>query len=398
MTATSVTPPPELDLPPGRLELRKHHLVAEIAAAGRTRPRAGVPVPGRGGASRLRLARVALAPLVAVVAACAVLLVAPWQSGGPSVVERALAAVGAGPVVHAVVEYSWPQDLVVDLATGAERERVHRHELWYDEQRRQLLYRSVTDGGEPIDYLVSGPALSVRLDPALTGFATRYREALASGDARVVGDATVDGRPAKRIEFAPDGGGAVEEVRVDAETSVPLRFHSTYPGGRRSPEWRVATIESVPRDPASFRERSSRPRASAGEVTEGREISLEEAARALGAPPLWLGPSFAGRALSSVELSRTKAWLTDGSKVKGVLVRLAYGSVRVSLARDSAGSYGIGFGEDDHPTPREGSVAVTGNDRQGWQGEFRHGDFAVMLSAPSKEQLLTAARALVPQR
>jgi hypothetical protein len=398
MTATRFTPPPEFDLPPGRLELRKHHLVAEIAAAGTAQPRSGERRSRRAAGNRLRLRGVALAPVAAVVAACAVLLVAPWQNGGPSVVDQALAAVSGGPVLHAIVEYSWPQDLVVDLATGAERERVHRYEFWYDEQRRQLRHRSMTDGGEPIDSVISGAELSVSLDPALAGFATRYRDALANGDARLVGDATVDGRPAKRIEFAPRGSGAVEEVLVDAATYVPLRFHSTYPGGRRSPEWQVVTVESTPRDPSTFRQGSSRPRPSAGEVTEGREISLDEAARALGASPLWLGPSFAGHGLGAVELSETTAWLTDGSKVSGILVRLSYGSIRVRLARDAAGSYALGFGQDEHPTPPEGSIAVTGNEREGWAGELRHGEFAVMLSGTSKEELLAAARALTPQR
>lgn len=339
-----------------------------------------------------------LAPLAAVAAAvAAVVLTGPFGSPKVDVLDRALAAVGAGPVVHAVVEYSWAQDVVVDLTTSAERERVHRHEFWYDEQRQQLLHRSLT-GGERIDYLISGPALSVRLDPALTGFATRYRGALASGDARVVGDAAVDGRPAKRIEFQPRESGAVEEVFVDAETFAPLSFQETYVGARRSPVWRVVTIESVPYDQSTFGEASSKPRLDAGEVREARKISLAQAARALGAPPLWLGPSFARQALSSVELSHTTAWLTDGSKVSGVLVRLVYGAVRVSLAHDAAGSYAVGFVEDDHPTPPEGSMGVSGNDREGWQGELRYGDFAIMVSAPSKEQVVAAARALTPQR
>jgi len=396
MTSIGFKPPPELDLPPGRLELRKQHLVAVIAAARPSQGRASVSPRRAGIPTRLAIPRLAFAAVGVVVAACAVLLLAPWRGGAPSVVDRALAAVGAGPVVHAVVEYSWPQDVVVDLKTGAEQERVHRHEFWYDEQGRQLLHRSLTDGGEPIDYLISGPALAVRLDPALTGFATRYRAALASGEARITGDTILDDRPAKRIEFAPDSSGSVEEVLVDAETYAPLRFSSTYRGGRRSPEWRVLTVEAIARDPSIFREASARPRATAGEVTESRKTSLAEATRALGAKPLWLGPSFAGKALGSIELSETTAWLSDGSKVSGVLARLIYDRVRVSIARDDAGGYALGFGEDDHPTPSEGSIALTGNDRQGWSGELRHGSFAVMLSAPTKEEVLAAARALRP--
>ena len=343
---------------------------------------------------RLRRPIVALTPVAAVLGALALLLVVPSRSDGPSVVDRALAAVGGGPVVHVVVEYSWPQDVVVDLANGAERERVHRDEFWYDEQRRQLLHRSVTDGGDPIESLISGAALSVRLDPALTGFATQYRDALASGGARVVGETVVDGRAAKRIEFAPTGSGAVEEVAVDAETYAPLRFHSTYRGGRRSPVWRVLTIESLPRDPDIFRESSPPPRFSAGEVSEGRKITLADAERELAAPPLWLGPAFGGRALESVESSETTAWLSDGSKLRGALVRLVYGRVRVSQARDRAGSYAVGFGEDGHPAPPAGSIAITGNSREGWTGEFRQGDYAVMIGAATKEQVLAAAHAL----
>jgi hypothetical protein len=379
-----MTPPAERDLPPGRRQAMKERLVLELAVAPPRRSR------------RRRSPWIALAPAVVAAATLAFLLVAPWESRGPSVVDRALAAVGAGPVVHAVVEHSWQQDVVVDLATGAERPRVHRVEYWYDEERGQLRTRSATDGAEPTDAVISAGV--AQLDPALAGFATQYRDALANGGARVVGDTTVDGRSAKRIEFAPRSAGAVEEVTVDAQTHVPLRFHTTYRGGRRSPEWRVVTIESMPRDPSDFAAaEASRPRPSVGEVREGRGVSLVDATRALGAPPLWLGPSFGNHALDSVELSRTRAWLTDGSTVSGVLVRLSYGSVRVSLARDAAGSYALGFGADEYPTPPEGSVAVTG-DRYGWQGDLRHGDFAVMLSAPSKEQLLGAARALTARR
>lgn len=379
MTPDTLKPAAEFDLPPGRLEQRKQHLVTEIAAR---RPR--------------RLPRFALVPAAAASAAVVLLLVAPWQGRGRSVVDQALAAVGAGPVVHAVVEYSWPQDVVVDLATGAEQERLHRWEYWYDEERELLRVRYGTDGNEPADQVATGDR--VGLDASLAGFVTQYRDALADGRARVVGDATVDGKPAKRIEFAPRGAGAVELVTVDAESYVPLRFYTTYrPNGRRSPEWRVATIESVPRDRSDFSPaKSTQPRPSVGEVSEGKKITLAEAERALGAPPLWLGPSFGGHALESVEHARTTAWLTDGSKASGVLVRLVYGRVRVSLARDAAGSYALGFGDAESPTPPDGSVAVTG-DRYSWSGQLRQGQLAVMLSAPDKEQVLAAARALRPR-
>jgi hypothetical protein len=297
---------------------------------------------------RRNVPRIVLAPVVAA-AAVALVLVAPWQGHGPSVIDRALAAVSGGPVIHAVVEYSWPQDVVVNLATGAEHERVHRNEYWYDQERRELHDRTVTDGGPAIDYLVRG-GLPERLDPALAGFGTEYRDALDAGRAQVIGDTDVNGRPAKLIEFEARDSGAVEQVAVDATTFVPLTFHTTYAGGRRSPEWRVVTIESVPRDPADFTLPKSSPRLDAGQVSAERLVSAEAGERALGEPPLTLG----GHTADSVLLSRTKAWLTDGTAISGVLVRFVYGSVRVSLARDTAGSYALGFGEGEFPTPPVG--------------------------------------------
>jgi hypothetical protein len=105
-----------------------------------------------------------------------------------------------------------------------------------------------------------------------------------------------------------------------------------------------------------------------------------------------------GRTPDSVLLSRTKAWLTDGTTLSGVLVRFVYGDLRLSLARDTAGSYAIGFGEGEFPTPPQGSIALTGNDADGWQGELTQDGFAVMISAPTKARVLAAVRALAPSR
>jgi hypothetical protein len=103
-----------------------------------------------------------------------------------------------------------------------------------------------------------------------------------------------------------------------------------------------------------------------------------------------------GRAPDSVELSRTTSWLTDGGKLQGVVVRLGYGDVRVSLAHDEAGRYAVGFGTDEYPVPPEGFMGLTGNAADGWQGVLRGGAFGVMISAPQKESVIAAARTLAP--
>src|SRR2546423_11631297 len=58
---------------------------------------------------------------VAVIAVALVALLAPSRHGGGSIVERARAAIGNGPVLHIVMRYPVPRYTVVDLKTGRER-------------------------------------------------------------------------------------------------------------------------------------------------------------------------------------------------------------------------------------------------------------------------------------
>ncbi len=215
-----------------------------------------------------------------VAAAVALLLVAPWQGRGPSVVDRALAVVGSGPVIHAVLEQPSPA-VTVNLATGEEQALVSRVELWYSEQPRELRRRVTVAGELASDFLSTHGFMSLP-DPALTEFATGYRAALAEGRAHVVGDVEVDGRRAKRIEFAPDLGGGVETVTVDAETFVPLTVYMTIRGGFRTPVQRVVTIESLPYDASDFEtHNSSTPRRFAVGIDAPTKAQVLAAASAL---------------------------------------------------------------------------------------------------------------------
>lgn len=348
-----------------------------------------------------------LTATVAVAAAVAIALVAPWQERGPSFVDRALAAVGGGPVVHAVVEYSWDRDVVVEIATGEERQRVHRTEYWYDEERKTLRTRQLTDGVQ-LTEIVETPQRAwsdvgefraggnvARLDPAIAGFVTGYRDALEDGSAEVVGETIVDGRTAKLIRFRPAAGGGVQEVAVDAESYRPLRFHYTYPpDGRRSPEWRVVSIETVPREPSTFAppERSA-PRPTAGWGEEAAAISLDRAAAVLGSTPLGL----VGRRVERVELQQVGAELTDGRRVEGVVLRIEYeDGLRVSQAVDPAGLYALGIDDGGAPTAPAGSMSVFSDPRSRWQAELRVGKSGVVIDAPTPELLLESARALRP--
>jgi hypothetical protein len=386
------------------LDLFRHEpqLLAIADAVTETQRPARRRVPGR------RAAAAALA----VAAAIAVALVAPWNDSGPNVVDRALAAVGAGPVVHAVVEYSWDRDVVVGIATGEEQRRVHRTEYWYDQDRQTLRTRLLTDGVQ-LTEIVETPQHAwsdvgdfptrgnvPQLDPVLAGFLIRYRDALEDGSAEVVGETTVDGQAAKLIRFSARPSGSVQEVAVDAKSYTPLRFHHTYPGGRRSPEWHVVAIESIPRDPSLFaRPPLSKPRPTQGWGLEGSRIELGDASRVLGAPALWVGATFAGREIEEVLLQRVAAELTDGTEVEGVVLRIAYtDGIRVSQAVDPAGLYALGIDDGGDPAAPAGSMTVFSDPRPHSQGELVVGRIGVVLDAPTRELLLAAARELRPMR
>lgn len=352
--------------------------------------------------ARRRRLRHPLALAAAVTLAAAVALIAPWGDRGPDVLERALAAVGNGPVLHAVVEYS-ADDAIVDLATGASSRRVHRTEFWYDEGRRSMRTRLSTDG-VILTELVQTPEGSMsdvgpvrtggagpQLDPLFAGFATGYRDALANGTASVVGETQVDDREAKVIEF--DRPIETVTVLVDAETFMPLRFYTSFDAGRRSPTWTVVHVETLPRHPSQFEAPpQGAPRPTAGTASGGEEISLEQARGALAAQPLWLGPE----GLERIRLTRAETEFTDGRKVRGVNVHFDYGRIEVWVATNLAGAYSIGMEDGGDPPPPAGSIAITrswGGPRS-WEGELRADGRWVRVVAPTREQVLDAARGL----
>src|SRR5918999_6159900 len=79
----------------------------------------------------------------------ALVLFQPWSSDRRTFLERALAAVDDGPVIHAVLRGDWG-GTNVNLETG-ERTPVHgENEIWYDRQRK--LIRLVSRLGETVTH------------------------------------------------------------------------------------------------------------------------------------------------------------------------------------------------------------------------------------------------------
>jgi hypothetical protein len=282
-----------------------------------------------------------LAAATALVAAsAALLLVAPWGSGHePSLVQKALAAVGNGPVIHAVIE----SDVglrSLDLATGRETPVPATTEIWFDQQRKVEHTIMRLDGGVSEDMLQTPtrmvslqgayPGARPILDPALARWVDGYREALANGGAKRAGEGTIDGRAVSWLELKPAEGGS-ERVAIDKQTSKPVRVETVWPTGGRW-GYNVLSIESLSEGAGDFtvptpakgpqpmyfkREASPIPRSGSGIVVPGA---------------VDLGQSFEGLALIKVLRAKLSTEFHPDAKTEPIVssgVEFDYGSDRL---------------------------------------------------------------------
>ena len=295
----------------------------------------GAPSPRR----RVRLGSFVAAATVAV-GVVSVLLVAPWQGGG-GLVERALAAVGQGPVLHVVTEqpspYGWYQP--VDLATGKPVPVTLQQEIWFD-QGRDLKKTVSTLNGTVVDELLetseggftpSGPVYTCAwiaahpveatkahvscnanmqngttprqlpvqpptLDLALAGFLDHYRSALASGQATQTGSGTLDGRQIIWLRISATSAGTngtwpSEDVAIDSSTYTPLLVRAS---SDHSVSFGVSEIDTQAYDPSLFAPPALVQAPSIGEVASSTAIDPTQTPALLGGQALWLGPEWNG--------------------------------------------------------------------------------------------------------
>jgi hypothetical protein len=302
-----------------------------------------------------------IAAALAVVAFVSLLVATPWQSG-PSLVERAAAAVGTGPVLHVVIAQDAPPDeSLVDLPTGKQQARSREIEIWFD-GTRDLKKTIETLDGEVLDELLetgtgsftrggqvytcawiaahpvaaanagvscdSGGADASRprereqppsIDPALANFVDHYRSALASGAAREAGSGDVDGRDVTWLEFG--AGRTRERVAVDAASFEPVFLEAS--GGRTT--FRILSAETVSYSPAFFAKPEQVTGQSGGSVQSKKEVLAREAAGILGGAPLWLGTEWRG--LELIAMAAEQRTIGSGTANRDVtVIRLTYGA------------------------------------------------------------------------
>ena len=295
-----------------------------------------------------RASRVRRLPLLLLAAALAAGLFAlaaidPFdRGGGPSVLARALAAVGDGPVLHIVYREPSLYDALIDRSTGMEQANPKTEiEMWY-EPGRGIHYVSRVGGAVLHDEVASETQSIEELD-TLKALATDYRGALESGRAALVGEDELDGkhvywiRTSNRVtqtRRTPSGPSETvtidEQVAVEADGYRPVATRMVE-NGETVPHSlkRIVTFEALP-EGAGGLDRATTPPPSIGVLCCAREeTTLAGAAEILGRRPLWLGESFAGLPLARVSHVEAKTKPGDGDHFTGTQssVELFYGSL-----------------------------------------------------------------------
>jgi len=287
-------------------------------------------------ARRRRLRRWPLRAAVAfaVSGAVAVAVLAwPFQGQQGGVLERALAAIGDGPVLHVVLRDEVGGTLV-DLRSG-ERQPVHgENEVWYDIDRG--LVHSISRFGDVVQheevYEPKEPPTELR------ALAREYRQALESGTARVAGEGVVEGEAVTwitiRSELLPDVADGrdhewAQQVAVSGRTFRPVALRETRDGlpGPGTGQ-RVLELGLLPAGAGDFTtsEADRRERV----FSQGREpIALEEAHAILGRAPLWLGREHAGLPLGAVFRETTRSGRREEIRITGAEALAALACTRL---------------------------------------------------------------------
>jgi hypothetical protein len=352
-------------------------------------------------AARRRRTPVRIAAAVALAAAAALLAVT-WPFGGepPSVIDKALAATGNGQVLHVVFEGDIPRTLV-NLETGERREERGTHEVWFD-PTGGLRETEVFDGVVQFDTTLGAAAIPEHAREVYTSLGAGYRKALESGQARVVGEDTVDGEPVYWIRITSDEGPAGElahDVAVSQETYAPVSFRlmgGTVPAGSTGVT-RILTYETIGKDEAPFGSPSPRLSDPGSVDRDGGPVDLADAASVLGGTPVWAGPELNGLELTStrkLDLPTANGTVHGISLVYGTLSEDGSagggGHVEIKQAARPAAGLTMLVGLHDY-VPDEGMLVI-----QGVSGLLRSNGMVVAIHSGDPEAIVAVAKALRP--
>jgi hypothetical protein len=342
-----------------------------------------------------------LPALVAVAATGALLLFWPGGGSGDRVLERALASVDGGPVIHLVLR-SGSQEFY-DLEQRRLRRIPVERELWFDPQRglhdvERVAGRVVKD--------VLYPAGPPELERQFLGLAAVYRQALRDKDASVGERSSLDGRPVYWITFNvryPDVGiptyDAEHRVAVDAETFVPRAWHApAFSRQAQGRDDRVLRWETLPGGRGDFTaattEDSDGGTRSWFGITRVGNRSPAETRDVLGKPALWLGAEFAGLPLAFIRELRYETGVNGPPSESLPGLEHCYGSgepCAITITESTRPHAMAGRGHGWAVVPPPGNLALTEDGRHGW---LVHDGLYVTFAARSREEVVAAAEQL----
>jgi hypothetical protein len=338
------------------------------------------------------------AALVAVGAAVLVaVLFWPSADGRSPILDRALAAIGNGPVLHLVLRTPTGQQLV-DLRSGRTIMPTVDVESWSDQdlKRFHLLYRQ--SGRVVGEYLYpqdrDGGVQVGPVDPSYAALWSGYREALESGKATIVGKGSLYGQPVYWLRFTSPRS----EVAINRTTYELVAFRVTSDTGRHL-DSRVLLARTEPFSAAIFERQSSRPNPLTTGSSQGPVVSSAGPSRP-GRPWLRAATSIAGLKLAAVHQTQT---MVGKKTINGFeLVYGSEGSARRSVTIDEtkrptdppawrgipSGFMRLSVGETSE---RDGAAFTS------WSGYLvRHGVYVSITTGVSRDALFRAARALRP--
>jgi hypothetical protein len=238
-----------------------------------------------------------LAVATVVAAAAALFVAAPWNgSERVGILDRALAAVGEGPVLHLVMRDEAGAALV-DLETGARTRASSEQEMWIDPARG---FVAVSRFNGVVTERRAVPPEQIE-EPFVVG-ASDYHDALESGRATVVGSGVVEGEDVYWIEVAGGGeNGRAIEVGVSKATYKPVYIRETLDG--RPVErtgTRILDAEQVPADAADFTPTPQEDLPVFESARSPEPISVREASEELGGRAFWLGTAYGALPLATI--------------------------------------------------------------------------------------------------
>jgi hypothetical protein len=353
----------------------------------------------------------AFATAVLAAAAVSLVLVSPW-SGGPGLMQQALAALGSGRYLHLVLESPTSSVSWIDLASGKRHPVLTRVEWVYDTKTGAYDSRGLSGG-----FVMEGATMP---DPVVSRFATGYRTALANGEARVVGDAIVGDVKATIIRFAirlgTDRPVGYEDIAVSVTTRKPLQvaWRSLDARGKSVGRRDVQRVVSIGTTDARPRLPKASPSPSVVSfVTDVRPVTIGTAKAAFGHTSVWPGSTVAGATLSSIRLQRVTTSIALPSSISRTLVlRLDYRAAQGALvveeapnAKRSYGSWPATLGTRGPLSAAGRAVlwcdwcgAPSGSPRVTWHAQLRTSGLYVDIRSTNRSLVIAAARALVPLR